>query len=318
MIIQFVARRLAVSLALVVVVSFVIFSMTYIAPGNPLSVLLGGHNVTHAEVQALRAHYHLNAPFPEQYLIWVRDALSGNLGESIAQHEPVSQIVGPQILPTLELAAYAGVFVLIFGFGAGVIAAVRKGTVLDGLLSGAMLVGASMASYVSALLLIIIFGVDWHIFPVFGLGSSSLPDRIYHLTLPAISLALLLAAFIGRITRASMIDALEQEYVETARSRGMRPGVVIIKHALRSALVPIVTVGALTTGYLITGSVIVQYVFGLNGLGGALVNAIQEKDFAVVQAIALIFTVVFIVVNLAADLLYLVIDPRVRAGQTVS
>jgi peptide/nickel transport system permease protein len=177
-----------------------------------------------------------------------------------------------------------------------------------------MLVGASIAQYVSAIFLIVVFASHLGWFPVFGLGSG-FAGRLDHLTLPAVALALSLCAFVGRITRAGMVDALTLDYVDTARSRGLGRVSVILRHALRSALVPITTVSGLAVGYLITGAVIVEFTFGLNGLGYALISAIQDKDFAVVQAIALIFTSVFVAANLIADVLYAVIDPRVRLGQ---
>lgn len=310
--VRFLIARLLSSILLLLVVSFIIFSFIHLAPGSPESVLLGGHNVSQQEINSIRDEYHLNQPFLTQYGVWLGNVLQGNFGQSIASQAPVSEVIKPKILPTLELAAYAGLLILVFGFGAGVLAAVNRGTIFDTLISGVMLIGASVAQYVSGLLLIVVFADHLGWFPVFGLGSSSPGDRLYHLTLPAIALAALLCAFVGRITRASMIGALELEYVDTARSRGMKGRVVVLKHALRSALVPIVTVSALTTGYLITGAVIVEFTFGLNGLGGQLITSIQNKDFAVVQAIALIFTTVFILVNLLADLLYMAVDPRVR------
>jgi peptide/nickel transport system permease protein len=311
---RFLLGRLLGSAALLVVVSFVLFSFLYIAPGNPLAVLVGGHPVQPAQVAALRAHYHLDRPFIVQFGYWFGNVLHGDFGPSIASQAPVSQVIRPKILPTFELAAYAWVLVLLFGVGGGIVAAVRRGKVADVLISGTMLVGASIAQYVSAIVLIVVFASHLGWFPVFGLGSGFV-GRIDHLTLPAVALALSLCAFVGRITRAGMMDALELEYVETARSRGLGRASVVLRHALRSALVPIVTVSGLAVGYLITGAVIVEFTFGLNGLGYGLITAIQDKDFAVVQAIALIFTGVFVVANLIADVLYVVIDPRVRLGR---
>ena len=312
---RFLLTRTLSSLALLLVVSFVIFSFVYIAPGNPLAVLLGGHPVAQSVITAIRAHNHLNDPFFVQFGIWLGDVLHGDFGESVASQAPVAQVVGPRIVPTLELAAYAWVLVVLFGAGSGIVAAVRRGKATDAVISGVMLVAASLAQYVSAIVLIVVFAVKLAWFPVFGLGGG-FGDRLYHLTLPAIAMALSLSAFLGRITRTAMIDALQLDYVDTARSRGFGSRSVIFRHALRSALVPIVTVGGLTIGYLITGAVLIEYTFGLNGLGYELVAAIQNKDFAVVQAIALLFTATFVIANLASDLLYMLIDPSVRLGRT--
>jgi peptide/nickel transport system permease protein len=302
------------SVLLLVVVSFVLFSFVYLAPGNPLAVLIGGHPMLPSQIAALRAHYHLNDPFLVQFGYWFAGILHGDFGPSIANQAPVSQVIAPRILPTVELAVYALVLVLIFGIGGGIVAAVRRGKASDAVISGTMLVGASIAQYVSAIVLIVIFASRLQWFPVYGDGSGFV-DRIDHLTLPAIALGLSLCAFVGRITRAAMVDSLALEYVETARSRGFSSNSVILRHALRSALVPITTVSGLAVGYLITGAVIVEYTFGLSGLGSTLIAAVEDKDFAVVQAIALLFTVVFVVVNLIVDILYAVIDPRVRLGR---
>jgi peptide/nickel transport system permease protein len=173
------------------------------------------------------------------------------------------------------------------------------------------LFGSSVSTYVSGILLITIFSVALGWFPVFGLGDGGL-DRIYHLTLPAIALAIALSAFVARVTRAGLGTALDQEFVETARSRGFSEKRVVGKHALRSALVPVVTIGGLVFGFLISGAVLVEYTFGLNGLGALLIQAVRTKDFPVVMAVTLLFTVTFILINLVVDVLYAVVDPRVR------
>jgi peptide/nickel transport system permease protein len=311
---RFVLRRLLSSVLLLIVVSFIIFSFIYIAPGDPVTVLLGGHDVTPQQVQAVRDQYHLDDPFVTQYVTWMSDVLHGDFGESIGAQAPVSEIVGPRILPTLQLAAYAWVLVVVLGVGGGILAAVNQGTGVDRFVTGSTLVASSIAPYVSGIALIVIFAASLQWFPVFGLGAG-FASRLYHLTLPAIALAISLSAFVGRITRAGMIDSLRSEYVDTARSRGMDSRTIVMKHALRSALVPIVTVVGLATGYLITGTVVVEYTFGIPGLGSELLSAIEEKDFAVVQAIALLFTFAFIVVNFIADILYVIIDPRVRLSK---
>jgi peptide/nickel transport system permease protein len=313
----FIARRAVSGLLLLLAVSFIIFSFIHIAPGDPVTVLLGGHDVTPEQIHAVREHYRLNDPLLVQYTAWLENVAHGDFGESISGQAPVSQVVEPRIVPTLELAAYAWLLVVIIGCGGGIAAAVKRGKAVDVAISATTLVGSSLAPYVSGIVLIVVFSATLQWFPVFGSGSG-FSDRLYHLTLPAIALAVSLSAFVGRITRSAMIEALQLEYVDTARSRGAQGRRVVLKHALRAALVPIVTVVGLSTGYLLTGTVVVEYTFGLNGLGSELVDAIQANDFAVVQAIALLFTLAFTAVNLCADVLYLVIDPRVRAHRDVS
>ena len=308
------ARRLLAAIPLLLATSFIVFSFLHLAPGSPEQVLLAGKNVNEATRQAIRDHYRLDDPFLTQYWTWLTNALQGDLGESIIFRDNVTDVVTPRILPTVELAVYALILIAIFGLGLGIAAGIKRHGPLDTTVSIFTLVGSSISTYVSGILLITIFAVALGWFPVFGLGDPGL-DRIYHLTLPAIALAVALSAFVARVARAGLGSSLEQEFVETARSRGFSERRVIGKHGMRSAMIPIITVGGLVFGFLITGAVLVEFTFGLNGLGALLIQAVRTKDFAVVQAVTLLFTVAFILINLGVDLLYAVIDPRVRLRQ---
>jgi peptide/nickel transport system permease protein len=276
-------------------------------------VVRGARPVNEETLAALRARYHLDQPFLVQYWDWLKQAVRGDFGESFAFKDTVSSVVGSRIVPTLELAAYATILVLVCGVPLGVVAAVRRDSVADGAISFVALVLSSTAAYVSGILLIIVFATKLQWFPVFGLGHGGV-DRVYHLTLPAIALAAALTALILRVTRAAMTDVLRSEHIETARSRGFGEWRVVGKHGLRNALVPVLTVGGLAAGYLISGAVLVEYTFGLNGLGSLLISAVQEKDFPVVQAITLLFTASFIAINIVVDVLYGLVDPRIRLG----
>jgi peptide/nickel transport system permease protein len=308
-------RRLVGSALLILASSFVVFSLIYLAPGDPVSIILGGRHVDEATREAIRQRYHFDQPFLAQYLSWLANALQGDLGKSVAlQGASVSGLVVGRILPTLQLALYASLLVAGAGLTLGIVTAVRRGGRVDAVGSLGMLIGASMSPYVTGILLILVFSVNLRLFPVFGLGEG-IGDRIYHLTLPAFALALALVALLGRVTRASLSQALNREYVETARSRGFSERRVVLKHALRSAAVPVVTVMGVIMGYLISGAVLVEYTFGLNGLGALLVDGVLTKDFAVVQGVILVFTVAFLVINLVVDLLYYAIDPRTRLAR---
>ena len=296
---------------LILASSFVVFSLIYISPGDPVSIILGGRKVDQATIDAIRERYMLDQPFLVQYVHWLGNAVHGDLGESIYYRASVTSVVGPRILPTLQLASYAGLIVVVVGLVMGVTTAVRRGTKTDAAGSLFMLVASSISPYVSGILLIVVFAVSLGLFPVFGLGEG-IGGRIHHLTLPAIALAFALFALLGRVTRASVAQALEKEYVETARARGFSERRVVLKHALRSGLIPVVTVTGVIIGYLISGAVLVEYTFGLNGLGALLIEAVQNRDFAVVQGVVLLFTLAFLVVNFVVDLLYLVVDPRTR------
>jgi peptide/nickel transport system permease protein len=307
----YILRRLLGAIPLLLITSFIVFSFTYIAPGSPEQVLLAGRNVDQQTLQAIRDQYRLDDPFLVQYGNWLKNAATGDLGQSIVFSDSVADVVGPRILPTVQLALYALALILLFGFPLGLLTGVKRDSHVDTAVSGLTLVGSSISTYVSGILFIAVFAVALGWFPVFGLGDGGL-DRLYHLTLPAVALAIALSALVARVTRASVGTALEQEFVETARCRGFSERRVIGKHALRSALVPVVTITGLVFGFLIAGAVLVEFTFGLNGLGALLIQAVSTRDFPVVQAVTLVFTVAFIVINLLVDLLYAVVDPRVR------
>jgi peptide/nickel transport system permease protein len=308
---RYISGRLVAAAGLLLMTSFVVFSFEQLAPGSPESVLLGGRPATPALLASIRHEYHLDQPFLLQYGHWLVGALHGDFGQSIAAKSSVGSVVSGRILPTLELGIYAGLIVMVLGVATGVVAALKQDTVVDSAASIVTLVLSSVSAYVSGILLLAIFAVQLAWFPVIGTGGGT-TDRIYHLTLPAIALALGLVALVARTTRASMVGVLGQEFVETVRARGFSERRVVLKHALRSAFLPVLTIAGLAVGYLISGAVLVEYTFGLNGLGSLLVSAVQAKDFAVVQAVTLIFTSVFIVLNLVVDVLYSVVDPRVR------
>jgi peptide/nickel transport system permease protein len=310
---RFVARRVLVAIPLLIVMSFLVFSFIHLAPGKPETLLTGGRPVDAQTLAALRARYHFDQPFLVQYWDWLTAAVRGDFGESFAAKDSVSSVVGGRVVPTLELAGLATLIVLVTGVPLGILAAVRRDRFLDDVISFGALVLSSTAGYVSGIVLIIVFATTLGWFPVFGLGSG-FGDRLYHLTLPALALAGALTALVLRVTRASMGGVLRSEHIETARSRGFGEWRVVGKHGLRNALVPVLTVGGLAAGYLISGAVLVEYTFGLNGLGSLLVSAVQEKDFPVVQAVTLLFTASFIAINIVVDLLYGLVDPRIRVG----
>jgi peptide/nickel transport system permease protein len=312
--IVFVLRRLVAAIPLLLITSFIVFAFIQIAPGSPEQIILGGHNVDAATLQSIRDRYHLDDPFLVQYWHWLQDVAHGDLGQSIVFRDSVSNVVRPRILPTIELAVYALMLIAVFGLSTGIVSGVRRGSRTDAAVSGLMLVGSSISTYVSGILLIAVFAVALGWFPVFGLGDSGV-DRVYHLTLPAIALAIALTALVSRATRASLGQTMGQEFIETARSRGFSERRVIGKHALRNALIPVLTITGLVFGFLISGAVLVEYTFGLNGLGALLIQAVRTKDFPVVQAITLLFTVAFIFINLVVDILYAIVDPRVRLAR---
>jgi peptide/nickel transport system permease protein len=314
-VLRFVALRIVGCGITLVISTFVVFGSLYIAPGSPVGYLTGGRALDPATIASIKAQYHLNDPFLTRYWDWLTGALHGNLGQSIIFRQPVGPLVGARIETTALLVAMAAILILAVGIAAGAVAALRGGAADSGVLVIGS-IGIAIPSFVAAIVLIALFAVDLGWFPVFGAGTG-LPDRLWHLTLPAIALALSSTAFVARVTRTTMREELAREHVETARVRGIPERVVVRRHVLRNAMIPITTVGGLTVASLIAGSVVVEQAFGLNGIGQFLIQSVNAKDFAVVQAIALILVVAFVVVNTLVDITYRLIDPRVSLAGMV-
>ena len=312
MLLRFVARRLILLLVALLVSSFVIFGSLYLSPGSPLSVLSGGRAMPPAALHALQLRYHLNQPFLAQYWYWLTGVFHGNLGESIMYREPVATVISQHAVLTIELVLYAALIIVTVGIGMGVLAALRPGWV-DGSVIVVTTVFAAMPSFVAAVLLITLFAVTVHWFPALGPGQG-LADSLYHLTLPAIALAVSSMAIVSRVTRVAVRTELSREHVQTATSRGIPRRLVIRRHVLRNAAIPIATVTGITIASLIAVSAVVEQAFSLNGLGETLVQAASSKDLAVVQGIALVLVTAFVVVNMLVDLLYAILDPTVSLG----
>ena len=309
---RFLARRLVICAATIAAASFLIFSGLYLAPGDPISFLIGGRPSTPEMRAALAAQYHLDDPFLQRYVQWLGDALTGNLGESIVRRRPVMDLLVASLPTTVILVSMTVLLVVIIGVLLGGIAAFKRGPIDDGILT-AMTVSLATPVFVSAILLISIFAVGLGWFPVFGPGTDFL-DRLHHLVLPAIALTVAWWPVVGETARASMREELGREHVETARSRGLSPSYIVRKHVVRNAAIPISTVVGLSFAGLVAGTAIVESAFQLNGLGSLLITSVTGRDFPVAQAVALILVTVFAVTNVLVDLLYATLDPRVRAS----
>lgn len=305
-------RRVGGLLLVLLVTSFLVFGLLYLAPGSPLAFILGPRGGTPEQIAAVTAQYHLNDPFFVRYAAWLGDLLRGDLGYSIVYRQDVSSLISGRISTTLALVSMAAVLIAVVGIAAGTYAALRGGWG-DQLTSTLAAIGLSTPSFVVGVALISIFAVGLGWFPTFGSGTGGV-DTLVHLTLPAIALSVASAAYLARITRAAVLEESGREHVQTATVRGLAPGHIVRHHVLRNSLVPIVTVLGLTIATLIAGAVVVENVFALDGLGSLLVRAILQRDFAVVQAVILILVVAFVVVNAIVDFLYTFIDPRIALG----
>lgn len=310
--IRLVAGRLAGLLATLLLSSLVIFGALYLAPGDPIAFLTGGRTISPEALAALRAQYNLDDPFPVAYVNWLAGVLQGDFGRSVVNGESVSTLIGARAGNTAMLVLVAAILIVVTGVGLGIVAGLKPGKLDTSILLGST-VALAIPSFVAAIVLISIFAVELSWFPVFGSGSG-LGDRLYHLVLPAIALSLTSAAFVGRITRSAVRAELGRDHVQTAISRGIPYPLVVRRHVVRNALIPITTAGTLTVASLIAGAAIVERAFNLNGIGGYLVQSVQAKDFPVVQAICLILVATFVIVNMLVDLLYTLMDPRVKTA----
>lgn len=307
---RFLITRAVRALLTLLLSSFLIFGALYLTPGSPLAFLLGGRTLPPADVAALKAQYHLNQPFFDRYVSWLGDALHGDFGKSIAFRENVGSLLAPRIDSTLLLIAYAAVLIILIGIALGIVAAMRPGRI-DTAITVGTTVGLATPTFVMAIVLISVFAVGLGWFPAVGSGSG-LFDRLWHLTLPAIALAVSGLAYMTQTSRAALRAELGKEHVLTARARGLPRHLILRHHVLRNAAIPIATVSGVTIASLFAGVAVVEVAFGLQGIGAYLIQAVSDKDFAVVQAISLILVSAFIVTNAAVDVLYHVLDPRLK------
>lgn len=294
------------------IASVVVFGGLYLAPGTPLGFLTGGRSLPPETLAAISAQYGLDQPLPQRYVDWITGMLHGDFGQSIIYQQSVASLLGPRLLTTVLLLVYAMLLIAVIGTGAGVLAAIR-GRATDVTVSIASSIALAIPPFIAAILLIGAFAVGLGWFPVFGPGDGLL-DRLWHLTLPAIALALAATAFVTRITRAAVRDEASSDHAYTALTRGLPRRLVIRRHVVRNAMIPITTVVGLTAASLIAGSIIVDQAFSLNGLGAYLVASVNQHDYPVVQAITLIMVAAFVVINTVVDLTYPLIDPRIRLG----
>ncbi|WP_330333551.1 ABC transporter permease [Streptomyces sp. NBC_00536] len=306
---RFAARRLAEMAATLLGASFVIFGAMYLAPGNPASFLLGGRSASPEALKAIDAQYHLNDPFAEQYVRWLGQVVHGDFGRSITYRTDVSRLLADRLPSTLLLISMALVLVLVLGLLLGWTGAVRGGAT-DSTILVTTTFAIGTPSFVAAVLLQGLFAVKLHWFPTGGTGDG-LPGMLWHLTLPAIALALYLIGMLARVTRAAMLDVLGQEHVTVARSRGVSEGRVVRRHVFRNALGTVLTTGGLIVSTLLVCTVLVESAFSVGGIGQLLELSTTTKDFPTVQAISLIMVALFMTVNLLVDLLHPLVDPRV-------
>jgi peptide/nickel transport system permease protein len=306
------ARRLGALLLTLAVSSFVIFAGMYAAPGDPLTFLIKNpEDRTPDRVAAVRAAYHLDDSFPQQYFLWLKGVLHGDLGTSFVYKQPVADLMSSRLPVTVLLVAMAALLFVVVGVLLGVVSALGRGGVADSAITGITTFLTSVPHFVVALVLVSVFAVQLGWFDVSGSGDG-FADRLYHLTLPAIALALGALAVVSRVTRQTMVEQQSLEHVEVARSFGLPRRKVVRRHVLRNSLGPVVTMCGLIIASMLAGTVVIESVFGLSGVGSMLVDSINAHDFPVVQAILLYMVLAYMVVTIVVDVVYPLIDPRTR------
>jgi peptide/nickel transport system permease protein len=309
---RFLFHRLVRLVVTVFVASFAIYSAMYLAPGNPIAALTGGRTPSPEAIKVLEERYHLNDPFWVRYFRWIGNAFKGDLGVSIPLREDVSTLIAQRVGTTIQLVIYASLIIVLVGIGLGVLGGLKRGAV-DNAVIVLTTIGAAVPSFVAAILLLSVFAVSLGWFPALGAGNGVF-DQLRHLTLPALALAFSSIALVARVTRTSVREEMRREHVQTATSRGIPTRLIVRRHVLRNAAIPITTVVGITVASLFAASAVVERAFSLNGIGAYLIQAAASKDMAVVQGITLVIVVVFVVINTIVDVLYAVLDPRVSLG----
>jgi peptide/nickel transport system permease protein len=310
-----VLRRIGTSLLLVWIVASIVFLAIRMVPGDPAELLLsqGGSAPDPATVAQLHEQLGLDRPLPVQYVDNIRKLLHGDLGQSLQDNSPVADEVFRRLPRTLELIAVAALIAIVTGLPLGLAAALRPRGVTDRVVSGIAAAGLAVPVFVTGTLLVLVFAQELHWVSAGGYAPISEPARHFSmLAMPALTIALGLFATVVRMTRASVLDVSMRDYVRTARAKGVRRRRILARHVLRNALMPVVTIIALNLGTLLGGTVLVEYVFNYPGLSGLLVDSVNARDYPEVQGIVLVISILFVALNLGVDLLYGMLDPRVR------
>lgn len=309
----YILRRLLETIPVLFFVAVFVFFMLRLTPADPAAIL-AGESANAEQIEAIRAKLGLDQPMLRQFVIWLGNVLQGNLGESFFFKKSVAELIGERVAPTLSLALFTIVIAVSIAVPLGVIAAHQQGTWIDRVVMGLSVLGFSVPVFVIGYLLIYVFSIWLNWLPVQGYQhfSEGIGGWALRLILPSFALAVIYIALIARMTRASMLDVLSEDYIRTARSKGQSERKVLFRHALRNAAVPIVTIIGISVALLIGGVVITESVFTIPGLGRLTVDAVLARDYPTIQGVILLFSFVYVMINLAVDLIYALLDPRIR------
>ena len=310
----FIVRRVAIIVPTLLFVSILIFCLQQLLPGDP-AIVLAGEDRDPSVVAYLRDKLHLDEPLPLRYLYWMKGVVRGDLGESLRMQKPVLDLILEKLPVTLELAFFAILVAVAIGIPAGIVSAVKRGTAWDYGANVVALWGLSTPNFWLGIMLILLFSVTLGWLPASGFVSPREDWRanLATLVMPAFVLGNAIAAVLMRHTRSAMLQVLSSDYVRTARAKGLPEGRVVLQHALRNALIPVITLGALELGTLLSGAVLTEQVFTIPGFGKLIVDAVFNRDYAVVQGVVLVTATIYITLNLLADLGYILVNPRLRS-----
>jgi peptide/nickel transport system permease protein len=313
---SYLGRRLIQVPLVLLVVSLMTFAITRATPGDPATIMLGMQTSPEA-VTAMRKEFNLDRSLPVQYGLWIAKVATGDLGRSMRLNDRVTTLIAERLPISLQLACAGMLFALAVSIPLGVIAALRRNSWIDYLCTGYTVMGFAVPNFGLALILIYVFSIQLDWLPITGIGSSEaeqggLWKRYSPFILPAVALGALQTAMLTRLLRSSMIDVLSQDYMRTARAKGLLPANIVIVHALKNAMIPFVTMAAVQFGYMIGVQVTIEYIFAVPGMGSAVLNAVVNRDFPVIQGFTLVIAVFFLVMNIFADIMYALLDPRIR------
>lgn len=313
---SYLGRRLIQVPLVLLVVSLMTFAITRATPGDPVTIMLGMQTSPEAAT-AMREEFNLDRSLPEQYGLWIAKVATGDLGRSMRLNDPVTTLIAERLPISLQLAFAGMLFALAVSIPLGVIAALRRNSWIDYLCTGYTVMGFAVPNFGLALILIYVFSIQLDWLPITGIGSSEAEQGGFwkHYSpfiLPAIALGALQTAMLTRLLRSSMIDVLSQDYMRTARAKGLLPANIVIIHALKNAMIPFVTMAAVQFGYMIGVQVTIEYIFAVPGMGSAVLNAVVNRDFPVIQGFTLVIAVFFLLMNIFADMMYALLDPRIR------
>ena len=309
----FIIKRIAATIPVMAVVALFVFLMLRLSPGDPAAVIAGDY-ASPEDIAKIRTQLGLDQPIIVQFSTWVWSLMQGNLGISIFSNLPVTKLIAQRLEPTLMLSLTTLIFAVVVAVPMGVIAAWKAGTWVDRLIMVFAVFGFSVPVFVLGYMMIFSFSMELGILPVQGYKSpfDDLWQFVRHITLPTITLSVIYIALIARITRASMLEVLEEDYIRTARAKGQTESRVLISHALKNASIPIVTIIGIGIALLIGGVVVTESVYNIPGLGRLVVDAILKRDYTIIQGLILMFSFVYIIINLVIDILYTILDPRIR------